>query len=222
MKIGIVAHEARQAEAFRLKQRTHADYLSMDTKPDLIGPRENHLRVWARLAQMAEPTEWCVVLEDDAVPCTNFNMQLSNVIAWCPKDVDVISLYMGRMHPRQHQDRMNQAVQQADSVRACWVTSRLCIHGVGVAMRADDARAMIGSARSLKGQLRPIDETISQWCRLSNHRVGYCLPSIVNHADTQTLIQHPDRVERQKGRVAWRFGGRDRWTTKSVPLDPNH
>jgi hypothetical protein len=222
VKIGIVAHEDRQDRAWRLVQRVRADHFSMDTRPDLLGPRENHMHVWRVLEEMADPGEWCVVLEDDAEPCPNFMTQLSNVIAWCPTDITVISLYMGRMHPRQWQDRMKQAVTLADSEHACWITAKRCIHAVGVAMRSEDARAMLNHARVVIGHPRPIDETISQWCYLSNHKVGYCLPSIINHADVPTLIKHPDGVTRQKGRVAWRFGGRDQWSTKAVPLDPNN
>jgi hypothetical protein len=222
VKIGIVAHTLRMDRACRLAQRVRADFISWDDGDGSVGPRENHLRCWDRLSGIAVGGEWCVVLEDDAEPCPNFMTQLSNVIAWCPEHFKVISLYMGRMHPSQWQDRMGQAIALADSQRACWIRSPKCIHAVGLAMRRDDVDAMLGTARTIKGHPRPIDETISQWCYLSNHQVGYCLPSIVNHADIPTLISHPDGIVRQKGRVAWRFGGRERWSTKSVPLDPNH
>ena len=220
MRIGIVADKRRSEMASRLYAHLRADFISMDN--GILGPRSNHLRVWEHLISIAEPDEWCVVLEDDAIPCPHFHTQLSNVLAWCPTDFSVVSLYMGQEHPRQWQERMKQAVALADSKHACWIRSRSCIHAVGLAMRAEDAAAMANHARTVKGNPRPIDETISQWCYLSRHQVGYCLPSIVNHADVPTLIKHPDGVKRRKGRVAWRFGGRDRWTTNSVPLDPNH
>jgi len=220
MKIGIVAHKDRRDQAWRVFQRVRADFISIDEGK--IGPRANHLRVWDRLVQMSEPGEWLVVLEDDAVLCRHFMTQLSNVTCWCPRDISVISLYMGRLRPMQYQDRMKQAVALAESRNACWITYNTTIHAVGLAMDHDDASNFMYHVRTLQGNPRPIDETMAGWCRMSKRKVGYCYPSIVNHMDDGTLIKHPDGAERQKGRVAWKFGGRDRWSRVSIPLDPNH
>lgn len=219
MKIGVVAHRDRREDAWRLFRDVRADFISEDDGN--LGARTNHLKVWTQLLDMSDEDEWCVVLEDDAQICSHFMTQLSNVIAWHPAEVGVISLYMGQTHPRQWQDRMRQAVALADSRHACWITSSLCIHAVGVAMTHEDLDEFLHHVRTIKGHPRPIDETISAWCRLTKRTVGYSHPSIVNHADGQTLIRHPDGVQRQKGRVAWRFGGRQKWSHIAVPLDPN-
>jgi hypothetical protein len=219
VRIGIVAHDARLDEAWRLFNRTGADFISIDNGN--IGPRANHLRVWDRLVQMSEEGEWLVALEDDAVLCPKFMSNLYNVLRTAPTHLSVISLYMGRLNPRQWQDRLRQAVAQADSSNACWITSRMCLHAVGVCIPHEHAADFLHHVRTLHGPARPIDETISAWCRSTKRTVGYCYPSIVNHADGDTLINHPDKVQRQKGRVAWRFGGREQWTSVTLALDPN-
>lgn len=220
MKIGIVAHHKRYDDAFKLYQTVNADYLSVDDGK--LGPRENHLRVWEHIMLMADENEWCCVLEDDVIPVPWFRDQLNTVIESCPREIDIISLYMGRRHPKHQQDRMKQAVALADSKHACWITSSLCIHGVGIAMMKDEVGGLIHHARTIQGNPRPIDETISAWSRLTKRTVGYCYPSIVNHTDGETLIHHPDGIKRQKGRVAWNFGGRGRWSGVTIPLDPNN
>ena len=50
-----------------------------------------------------------------------------------------------------------------------------------------------------------IDEAITVWCQERGHEVSYCVPSIVDHADGPTLIDHPDGIERDMPRRAVLF-----------------
>jgi hypothetical protein len=47
----------------------------------------------------------------------------------------------------------------------------------------------------------------------------YTWPSLVDHADVPSAIAFPtDGEVRERGRVAWKVGTRDRWTRRSVEL----
>jgi hypothetical protein len=56
------------------------------------------------------------------------------------------------------------------------------------------------------------------WSTRNNVEVAYTVPSLVDHADGPTLVQHRDSSVREPGRVAWKTGTRRKWDSNSVPL----
>jgi hypothetical protein len=180
-----------------------------------LGGPGNHRWAWAELACTASESEWIVVIEDDALPCNDFREQLDSALDVCP--VDIASFYLGKCRPKPWMPFVEQAVARALSEQACWITSDAVIHAVCVAIRGPElVESMLN--RTSK-HFRPIDERISFWCRQFGHETCYSFPSLVDHDDDlPTTVVHPDREEREKGRVAWRFGSRDRWTSKSIKL----
>lgn len=213
MKIGIVAHESRITRALKLFHDIRADQLFPDDGS--LGCEGNHRMAWATLASGAFDDEWLVVIEDDALPCNDFRAQLADALDHCP--TDIAGLYLGRSRPPQWQDFIQQAVWRADDENACWITSDAVLHAVGVAMRGPElVESMLNRTSKM---MRPIDERITMWCRMFGHPVAYAWPSLLDHDDDlPTTHAHRDGEHRDRGRVAWSVGTRERWTSRSVAL----
>jgi hypothetical protein len=209
--IGIVAHVARAEQAHTLMDTVGASYMSLDN--GLYGVNGNHKRVWRHMAErFAAHTEFIAVLEDDAVPVDGFNEQLENVLATYA--APVVSLYLGRLRPPHFQHMIEPATKRADVLDANFIVSRQMLHAVGLAIRSDLVADMLDNLN----EILPIDEAIGEWVNKRRYRIAYTWPSIIDHADGDTLLQHRDGHKRQPGRVAWRCGTRDVWTDRTVEM----
>lgn len=202
--IGVVGDMRRNRQAYILATGCDAKVLSLDE--GILGCTKNHIKVWTKLLQHGG--NWGVVLEDDAAPCEDFLDQLAAVLANPP--CDVVSLYLGRSYPRAWQRFIKKALIDPD---AHWITSTHVLHGVGLAIRmhlVEDMLRFIGNMAAAE-QDWPIDEQITHWCRLRGHAVAYTRPSIVDHGDGESLVEHRDGAGRELPRHAWEFGTREKW-----------
>lgn len=213
MKVGVVAHHSRMQMAHALAQRVSADHVSIDRGH--LGPLRNHRLTWEYLYAKANPNEWCVVLEDDAVPVPNFLVQARTSLLWVPPKCEVASFYFGKLRPPQWQDRMRQAATIAEREDYRWITGDYVMHAVALAIPTPMVPHML---KATVNSLRPMDEAITQWCRQFGHRVAYSWPSLVDHADVPTVINHPDGAKRDKGRVAYKVGERESWNCRAIGL----
>lgn len=204
--IGIVGHPTRSTAAKALARSTRAAFISFDNG---LGCDRNHINVLEHLE--AIPSTYAVVLEDDAVPVADFTSQLQQCLPFAPSRV--VSLYLGRQRPPQFQDAIAAAVTDADQQDASWIVASRMMHAVGYAIHT----SLLGSLLDFDSYL-PIDEHISAWAQIHGHVVSYTWPSLVDHADVPTIVAHRDGEPRPPGRVAWRTGRRDTWTTTSVPV----
>lgn len=204
--IGIVGHATRSKHAESLAKRV-GGFVVMDNGE--LGCDLNHLNVLERLN--AAPTEWVVVLEDDAVPVRGFKRHLKTMLPFAPSGI--VSLYLGRQRPPQYQEGIAAAVTEANETDASWIVATRMLHGVGYAIRA----SLVDSLLKFDSRL-PIDEHISAWAQLHGHLTSYTWPSLVDHADMPTIVAHRDGQPRPPGRVAWRTGWRENPTTTSVSL----
>jgi hypothetical protein len=217
--IGVVAHLDREERAWQLADTVNADSITYDD--GTLGCTQNHLRVWSKYAEA--PQDWVLVLEDDAVPCPQFRAQLDAALAATPRRI--VSLYLGTGNPKHWQERIYQVTREADREDADWIVSQHLLHAVGVAVHADLIPGMVNSIRAA-GRARinrnvwplPIDEAITEWAQDNNHMAAYTWPSLVDHADEGTLVQHPDGNRRHAPRKAWRHGTRDQWNRNAVTL----
>jgi len=210
MTIGVVAHIKRQAMATTLAQQINADYVSVD---DGTLGFANHVRVWRECA--AEQRDWCLVVEDDAVPVRGFISQAQRALEVAPSPI--VSMYLGtdmRTTPA-----LLDAVAKAEANDACFIMHTKLLHAVAVAVRTELVAHMLAYVE--RKRYLPIDDAISGWRarHLLKHRVAYTAPSLVEHRDTPTVIEHRrDNIPRDYTRTALRVGTRQHWDSSSVSV----
>lgn len=209
LTIGIVAHTSRGADAKALAHQVGADFISIDN--GVMGCDDNHDHVLHHLSAL--PSTWSVVLEDDAVPVAGFRDQLAAALPLCP--APIASLYLGRMRPPQHQADIAAAVEAAEIENADWIISSRLYHAVGYAIRTELLPSLLTHLSNW-----PVDQHISEWAQRYGYTVAHTWPSLVDHADGDTIVDHPDGQPRPPGRVAWKTGGHHTWTSRSVTLTP--
>lgn len=213
MKIGVVAHFSRSKQYAWLRREVGADYCGIDYGD--IGSTDNHRRVWRHMKHIVAQDEWAVVLEDDAMPVKRFRQHAQAALDCAP--AEVVSFYLGRLRPPQWQERISQALAVAKHSGASWILSDAMIHAVAVAICGPEMidRMLIGT--SVQGSW-PHDQAMTYWLRRYSHEVAYTVPSLVNHGDLPTVIEHPDGDGREIGRVAWDFGTRETWNRSCIVL----
>lgn len=198
--IAIVTHPYRQGRATELAYHFDGAELIVDT--DGVGCTRNHLRAWHQLVDST--ADWGLVIEDDAIPCLDFESQLQQVLWHAPSPI--VSLYLGQGRPPHWQSKARRAV----ATQRPFIVSTSLLHAVAVAVRVDFIPGMIAVAE--EGYLahqEPIDEGITRWAKSTATPVSYSNPSIVDHdADLPSLAEHqydsPDPAPR---RAHW-FGTR--------------
>jgi hypothetical protein len=211
--IGIVAHISRQRWADELADQIKATHVSMDN--GTLGTYGNHLATW-QYHQYNTDSDWAVVIEDDALPISDFRHQLGMALAAAP--TDIVSLYLGRSRPPQHQPAIATAIASATALNHAWLTAPKLIHAVGVAIRTEHVADLCRTLQRTRGI--DIDEAISEWAHMRHLTIGYTLPSLVDHRDGPTITKHRDQADRPAGRTAWTVGSRQHWNnhTTAIPL----
>ena len=206
-RIGIVAHTSRVQAAKQLHRTTKADFISIDN--GMMGCDDNHETVQHHLAAL--PSTWSVVLEDDAQPIDDFRHQLHAALVMAPSPI--ASLYLGKKRPPHWQKRIATALAEADQSNANWIIGTHLLHAVGYAIKTELLPNLLRHTTEL-----PVDQHISSWARSHGHLISYCIPSLIDHADGPTVVNHPDKQPRRPGRKAWTVGTRERWTSDAVML----
>lgn len=209
--VAVVAHTARAEQAHQLQDTVRAAYLSMDN--GALGCENNHRKAWAWLA--GRDTDWSIVLEDDAQPVTGFREQAAQALAAAP--TPIVSFYLGRLRPPHWQPQIEHAITKAQQENACYITSTHLLHAVAVAIKTEHIPDMLDLT---KNSIHPWDYRVGAWAQYNWPQGGitYTNPSLVDHADTESIARHPDRKPRTPGRKAWTVGTRPTWTTKAVHL----
>lgn len=202
----VVGHHRRLLAATDLAHQLSA-VVTVDD--GTLGATSNHLKAWDATSTM--DADWAGVAEDDAQPVTGFHNQLAAALPHAP--APVISLYLGRTRPKRWQDRISRALIDADRANACWLTGSHILHAVTVLIRTELREDWLDFAQT---NSRPIDERLTAWCLARSHDVAYTWPSLVEHADGPTLIDHTGQPAGR--RIAWRTGTRPTWTTRAVKL----
>lgn len=221
MQIGIVGHISREEMATNLADRVAADFLSIDqgkwfslwesTRRCAV----NHITVLKRLHEMAVGQEWCVVLEDDALPVPGFRTAAADALKWAPSPL--VGLYLGQGNPS---GEIQRNIRVALDKNTAWITADYFIASVAYALKADAIPTLIDF-------ITPRDEElplrISRWSQFQGLLTAYTRPSLVNHRDDESTI-YPGipLAERQKlPRIAWDCGSRSNWNTPATHLPPD-
>lgn len=210
MKIAVVAHRARAAQAEALAETVSAAHVSWDD--GTLGAEGNHRAAWEWMAAN-NTAPWTVILEDDAQPVDGFLNQAAAALTEAP--TPLVSFYLGQSRPPQWQQKIADAIEKADANNAHWIVSTALIHGVAVALKTDLIPSMLNWVTQTP---LPIDEAISHWARAHHKAVSYSWPSLVEHADQGTLIKHRDKLPREQGRIAHRTGHHTHWTSNRVVM----
>lgn len=208
-RIGIVAHGVRATQAEALAQKVRADFVSVDTN-GLMGCDANHDTVQHHLAELS--STWSVVLEDDAVAVSGFREQLEQALIMAP--TPIVSLYLGRQRPPWAMPAVQAAIAEAEAAQADWIIGSHLLHGVGYAIKT----SLLPSLLNYPPTPLPVDQHLSRFAQTYGHLVSYAFPSLVDHADLPTIVDHPDGQPRTPGRVAWRAEAHPTWSTRSVTM----
>lgn len=207
----IVAHSRRRREAERLSTIVGAQAISWDNHHQ--GCEANHRKAWSWLAQ-GRPEQYSVVLEDDVVVAQDFRHQLNKVLAVAPSPL--VSLYLGQGRPPHWQPAIAYAITSLTR-DVCWFLGPELLSAQGYAIRTSLLPSLLNATKDTD---TPIDEQISKWAKRKKITVAYTWPSIVNHReDLPPLIeQRADGQPRIEKRVAWRFGGRPKWSISAAEM----
>lgn len=192
----IVAHTARASQALRLAENLGAQIHWDDGS---LGEWGNHRRA-LETAALSDATH-AVILQDDALPVPGFASHVEVAIKQFPDNP--ISFYLGTSRPPNWQRFLRYAVIEADETNASWLSCSELLHGVAIALPVKDIRELLRWASTLD---LPYDERLGAWYRLQGRQVMYTWPSLVDHADENTLIAHADGQTREAPRKAWRVG----------------
>jgi hypothetical protein len=206
ISVAIMAHPARRERALELADVTDATIVW-----DRLGDE------WDTGARALHEFDPCathhIVLQDDAVPVAGFREHAERAIA--ARWMDPISFYLGTSRPPQWQANVDRATAAAEAESLAWLTAEQLLHGVALAVPVDDVAPMLTwCSRSTL----PYDERIGAWYRTQARRIAYTWPSLVDHADDGTLVQHADHRPRRRPRVARKVGVPATWHTPAAHI----
>lgn len=212
MLVGIVSHARRKGLVDKLVDDVQASYVGRDATwpPNAKGCADNHIRVLKRLNMMATPGEWCVVLEDDALPVPNFRQEVKQALMKC--DASLVGLYLGTGNPTGPTQRaILPAVRDASASDAAWIVSDWFISTVGYVLRSDWISDLITAISDMGG---PVDNRISEWSQQAGLKTWYCQPSLVDHHDESSMITSFAFYPRHAHNV----GVREQWNRRTVEM----
>lgn len=186
----------------------YASELALSTVADIIvdpvgdgserSATDNHVRA----LQYADPSaDWVVVLEDDAVPIEDFSAVLYNQLSEIDSD-KIVSLYLGKQRPPSIQPTLQRTIESAPEDTS-WLVTRSLYWGVGVCIPGGFVDSVSDHVLSSS---HPWDSSVGRWALTNSVEVWYSWPSLVDHLDEETTINHADGMGRVAGRRAWRTG----------------
>lgn len=190
IKFVVVGHHSRRDIAVRLAESLNA-HLLIDEGSN--GANANHRRAieWAGQQDCR-----VVILEDDALPVAGFTEKLTGWLNRLPDHL--ISFYLGTGRPPQYQMQIAQKLIEADKHQWDCITIPRLIHGVCYSLPPQH----IGKVLNRWDVRKAADFAVGD--ALGGDVIYPCY-SLVDHADTETVEQHPDRTIRTERRRAWRL-----------------
>jgi hypothetical protein len=212
VSVAIAAHPRRRQQAHAL-----ADQLDRDVS--IVWDQGNdewatHQRAWA--AHDPGATHH-LVLQDDAVPCADLIAGLEEALAAVPARSPheaALSLYLGDHKAYRGPDPRHHAVAQAAALaregRVSWVAIPGTWWGVAIVLPTKAIESMLAFC---SGRREVYDLRLTRWLQHTRTWVYYPWPSLVDHADTPSLVN----PLMGQGRVARQFIGQDR---SALDFDP--
>lgn len=199
----VMAHPKRARAAVLLSDVLGGCPIAVDDVG--YGETVNGDRAWAAYNPDAE---WHVVMQDDAVPVPQITDRVRAALTYAPRGL--VSLYTGTGRPKSVQAAVGRAIARADENGTAWLAHPKLLWGVAVAMPTALIPGFLAWGERVHA---PYDQRLSMfgYTHLPTFAM-YTWPSLVDHADGPTLLDHP--WGRPDGpRRAWRTGVPARWDT---------
>jgi hypothetical protein len=195
LAIGVMAHISRVEAANALLAKIAGDLMVIDHgEPSVAGENANGNLAWRGLS--GSGAEWAIVLQDDALPIEGFREYAEQALKLAPETA--VSFYVGTGRPLAAQ--VSHTLQLADQHGATWLEADELYWGVAVAMPVTELPGYLDWSDRIT-HLR-YDSRIGNWFHRSGRPIRYTWPSLVDHADGQTLAHRamPD-FERRAHRL---------------------
>lgn len=189
----------------RLLERTPSAQVIVDDDPGQTSPWRGYQKCLADLP----PTGHVAILQDDSLPCINFELALERVIAARPNDV--ISLFVGGLNNVTRKDYFTNSKRNLP-----WspINFRDIHHVVALVWPVDAARRFLAWVETAKipghGHRMPRsdDAIIGCWARKETITVWATIPSLVEHPDdVPSTIGRRYSNGMERGRTAIQFIG---------------
>lgn len=201
LSVSVMAHPDRCLRVNALRNSLGIGPLAVSW--DLEGPpARDPERIWrnARAAwSMYDPgAAWHLLLQDDAIPAPHLMAALPRALAHVPCP-SVVSLYIGTGRPIP--GVWHSLARRADEAGASWIVGPMVMWGVGLAVPTHLIPEMLLHGDRQYGIAD--DQRVSRWAKRRGLEAWFPWPSLVNHPDGESLINHGP------GRTARRFLGGD-------------
>lgn len=171
----VVGHPKRAKQASELAYALDAE-VAMDNGR---GSNANHDAAWMLYDPWAP---WHVVIEDDAILTPGFLQQAAAALAAVPGD-GAVSFYLGGGRPKPSE--APKAIRMAQHYNAHWVRAESSYWGVALALPTPYVLDMVGYVQR---STLPYDIRLSTWLRHKGLPCWHTVPSLVDHADYNSLI----------------------------------
>jgi hypothetical protein len=201
VSIMVMAHATRHMQAEHLAASLEAG-ISMDNGN--LGETANGDRAWSGHDR---DSDWALTLQEDALPIDGFLDHARAALEHAPPTA--VSFYVGTGRPRQ--PLVKAAIATADSIGASWLQCVTLLWGVAVAMPTAHIDPFLAWA---KDSDLVYDRRIGAYWQHLGIPVRYTWPSLVDHADGPTLLDHHPRSPRK----AWRVGIPSQWQGEAVSI----
>lgn len=207
ISIAIMAHPSRGLQAGILYKRVKAMPFTQATLVmDTTNTEWNTGK--AALQAYRKPSDWHVVIQDDAILTPDFYENIVSMITTLGKKT-LISLYTGTARPLPN--RVTAAVNKVEE--SGFLRSFQLLWGVGIVIPTDHIEPMLEFVEDIDLQY---DNKIGEFYCRNGLPVYYCIPSLVDHDDDlETLIDGHGRHISPEPRVAHRLAtGPVNWQKK--------
>ena len=223
--IGVVAHTSRLDMANHLVEQTAAQVFNVDdTHADnpadgVIACAANHRHVLEGLHALSTESDWCIVLEDDALPIDDFRIHAAAALEYVRSPV--AGFYIARSGKALNPKPLERAYESG----IAWAVAHHLVSAVAYAIHGSIIRTIVGRWQGYKPEMT-VEYRLTDWAReargnatpYAEPRFYYTIPSLVDHWDGQSIITPGVDGEVRK---AWTLGVAANWDTPAVEYDPN-
>lgn len=188
----IVAHHSRLAMAKCLAEFVGSSCIVTDSEDR--GAAYTHRLA---LEMAADIGERVVIMEDDAIPVTDFHSIAQHWFDRHPDDL--ISFYLGTGRPFRWMPHVDACLKDAAAHQHDYINLPVLIHGVCYSIPANNVRRVLARMRGNQA-----DYAIgAAW----GSPIVYPVESLVEHRDGPPVERHPDGEPRVEKRVARALAG---------------